>query len=58
VGVALAAGLTGVAALAGLLSGRIGGGGRLPHGPAMLAAGWVVVAAAGLGAAGATAWPA
>jgi leader peptidase (prepilin peptidase)/N-methyltransferase len=58
VGVVLAGGTTAVVAAVGLLSGRMGIGAAVPHGPAMLAAGWAVVAAAGLGAAGATAWPA
>jgi leader peptidase (prepilin peptidase)/N-methyltransferase len=35
---------------------REGRGAAVPHGPAMLAAGWLVVAGAALGAAGATAW--
>jgi leader peptidase (prepilin peptidase)/N-methyltransferase len=49
VGAALAAGVTGAVAAVGLLTGRVGLGARLPHGPAMCGAGWLVVAgAAGL----------
>lgn len=46
VGVALAAGMTGAVAAAGLLTGRVGPGARLPHGPAMCCSGWFVVAGA------------
>ena len=49
----LAAALTAVAAVAVPVQHRRGG--TVAHGPAMLAAGWLVVAAAALGAAGATA---
>lgn len=51
-----AAVLTAGVAIAGLSIARHVPGSPLPHGPAMLAAGWLVVAVAGLGAAGATAW--
>jgi leader peptidase (prepilin peptidase)/N-methyltransferase len=54
----LAAALTVIVALACASVARRGRGVAVPHGPAMLVAGWLVVAAAGLGAAGATAWPA
>jgi leader peptidase (prepilin peptidase)/N-methyltransferase len=53
-----AAAITAVAALAGRSVARRGHGASVAHGPAMLAAGWLVVAAAGVGAAGATAWSA
>lgn len=55
-GVGLAAALSTAAAVAGWLVGRLAGrprsGGVVPHGPGMLAAGWLVVVAAALGAAG------
>jgi leader peptidase (prepilin peptidase)/N-methyltransferase len=53
-----AAALTAVTAMSGLAVTRCAPRASVPHGPAMLAAGWLVVAAAGLGAAGATAWSA
>ncbi|GEL16599.1 prepilin peptidase [Pseudonocardia asaccharolytica] len=47
-GVLGAAMLTGLVAVVGLGCGRIGRGATVPHGPAMLAAGWLVVAGSGL----------
>ncbi|MFC5994192.1 prepilin peptidase [Pseudonocardia hispaniensis] len=40
--------LTGLVAAVGLGCGRIGRGAAVPHGPAMLAAGWLVMAGSGL----------
>ena len=48
----LAALLTGLAAVVLLAAGRVGRGAALPHGPSMLAAGWVVVTGAAAGAGG------
>lgn len=42
----LAALLTGLTAAAGVVSGRLGQGAALPHGPSMLLAGWLVTAGA------------
>ncbi|MBV9313486.1 MAG: prepilin peptidase [Pseudonocardia sp.] len=56
-GTALAAAITGLAALAGVLTGRLHLADGVPHGPAMLAAAWLVVATAGLGAAASAGWP-
>ncbi|MGQ0479454.1 MAG: prepilin peptidase [Pseudonocardia sp.] len=49
VGVGLAAVLTALVALAALAMGGPGPGGTVPHGPAMLASAWLVVAVAALG---------
>lgn len=51
VGVLLAAVITGLVAAVGLASGRLARGAEVPHGPAMLAEGWLVVAGTGFAAA-------
>ncbi len=48
-GAVLAAVLTGVVAVAGIVTGRLRAGASLPHGPSMVLAGWLVVAGAGVG---------
>ena len=55
-GAGLAAGLTATLAVGALLTGRAGFASRLPHGPGMCCAAWLVVACAASGA-NSAAWP-
>ena len=48
-GALAAALLTGIVATLGVLTGRLGRGDGVPHGPSMLAAGWLVAAGTGVG---------
>lgn len=48
--------LSGLVAVVGLALGRLGRSGAVPHGPSMLAAGWVVAAGAAVGGPVAVGW--